>query len=153
MPALGCDHAADLVAEPDAKNTLSVSSWMTRPSRRISVRTFASTPCSRASLSIRRLSASKDFCSCAAALAEESLSVCRSLSAVVGWMAGIGGCGAAFSALSPWPDAITALPPESTAPENASCSDRCSASNLDVFTDEIANRTMNRQNSSVIMSA
>jgi hypothetical protein len=51
------------------------------------------------------------------------------------------------------PEFIIDLPPLSTAPENASCSERCSASNLDVFTDEIANSTMKRQNSSVIMSA
>jgi hypothetical protein len=48
---------------------------------------------------------------------------------------------------------MTALPPERMRPENASWSAFCSASNLDVFTEEIANRTMNRQKSSVIMSA
>ena len=45
------------------------------------------------------------------------------------------------------------LPPESTAPENASWSDFWSASNLDVFTDEIEKSTMKSANSSVIMSA
>ncbi len=48
---------------------------------------------------------------------------------------------------------MTALPPESTLPENASWSAFCSDSSLDVFTDEMANSTMNRQKRRVIMSA
>ena len=51
------------------------------------------------------------------------------------------------------PVCMIALPPDITAPENASWSDFCSAVSLDVFTDEIENRTMNSANSSVIMSA
>jgi hypothetical protein len=72
---------------------------------------------------------------------------------LLGCLGGIGGSGAAFCAFSPWPLDMTALPPERMAPENALCSAFCSASNLDVFTDEMANSTMNRQKSRVIMSA
>ena len=45
------------------------------------------------------------------------------------------------------------LPPGRILPENASWSDRWSASNFDMFTDEIENSTMNSAISSVIMSA
>ena len=51
------------------------------------------------------------------------------------------------------PVSMIALPPDRTAPENASCNDFCSAENLEVFTDEIENSTMNSANSRVIMSA
>ena len=51
------------------------------------------------------------------------------------------------------PVSMAALPPGRTLPENASCSDFDSDSSFVVFTDEIANRTMNSARSSVIMSA
>ena len=50
------------------------------------------------------------------------------------------------------PVCCIARPPESTGPENASCSDCWSALTLLTFVEEIANSTTNTANSSVIMS-
>ena len=63
--------------------------------------------------------------------------------------------GSAAARLGSWsePVCMTALPPESTRTEKASWSAFWSASNFDVFTDEIEKSTMNSANSSVIMSA
>ena len=68
-------------------------------------------------------------------------------------MAGSGGSVPGFSGCLSLPVSMTASPPERILPEKASWSAFCSASNLDVFTDEMANSTMNRQKRSVIMSA
>src|SRR3954464_4698926 len=72
---------------------------------------------------------------------------------ISGWMAGTGGStlGCSLPVGVP-PVCMTDSPPGSTCPENASLSDFCSASNFEVFTDEIENMTMNSAISSVIMS-
>ena len=69
VPALVAHDAGDLVdqlagvglsvASPESKKTLSVSSWMTRPRRRIVTLTLPFRPAPAESLSIRRLSARK----------------------------------------------------------------------------------------------
>jgi hypothetical protein len=88
------------------------------------------------------LASSLDFCSI-----ELLASAC---SGVIAW---IGGSAAGSFGGSSLPVSMTALPPERIFPEKASWRAFWSASNLDVFTDEIANSTMKRQNRSVIMSA
>jgi hypothetical protein len=51
------------------------------------------------------------------------------------------------------PLSSSARPPGRMRPEKASCSECCSETNFEMFTDEIENRTMNSAISSVIMSA
>ena len=51
------------------------------------------------------------------------------------------------------PLSCRARPPGRMRPENASCSERCRVTNLEMFTEEIEKRTMNSAISSVIMSA
>ena len=101
---------------------------------------------------MRRLSALK---SCSSRLAASLLvfAIEVSASACSGVSDGSGGSAAGSSGFLSLPDSMTASPPERILPENAFSSDFWSDSNLDVFTEEIANRTMNRQKSRVIMSA
>jgi hypothetical protein len=51
------------------------------------------------------------------------------------------------------PLSASARPPGRMRPEKASCSECCRVTYLEMFTDEIENRTMNSAISSVIMSA
>ena len=113
------------VASPESKKTLSVSSWMTRPRRRIVTLTLPCRPAPSESLSIRRLSARKSCSSWAAFLAfSASLLVVVSLIDSIGRIAGSGGSTVAWSVALAWlPEAIIDLPPLRTAPENASWSD------------------------------
>ncbi len=60
------------VASPEAKKTLSVSSWMTRPRRRTVTCTLPLSPAPLERLSIRRLSALKSSSSCLAFLASSA---------------------------------------------------------------------------------
>ena len=119
---------------------------------RIVVSTLPVSPSFTTSASIRRLSALKSSSSRLAAsllvfATEVSASACSGVSD------GSGGTAAGSSGFLSLPDSMTASPPERILPENAFSSAFCSDSNFDVFTDEMANRTMKRQKSSVIMSA
>ena len=114
------------------------------------------------SLSIRFLRSWKPCSSfaatCAARLAASEASswvtvpFIRAATASAGEIAATGSVGEAFSACDSLPRSIIALPPLSTGPENASCSDLVSSLTLLTFVEEIANSTTNTANSSVIMS-
>ena len=141
---------------PESKNTPSVSNSTTSPRRRTVTLTFDETPSRLASALTRSRRRSSSSCSALARRLSSLASVVARLLGErgLGIIAGSGGvaCGGVVS-VDDEPVSISFSPPVTILPENDSDSDAASASSLLVFTDEIANSTMKRQNSSVIMSA
>ena len=131
------------VALPDATKRWSVRNRIRRP-RGVTAVATRPPPALRATASMRRSSCPRSRCSRAVS--------CAARAATGGAVAGNGGAGGLCSADAASPSFMIARPPESTGPQKATWSDSRSSLTLAMFVEEIANRTTNTVNSSVIVS-